>query len=63
MALCLLAVLALPGVKSEAAAKKPTCVKKQTVYLARMNSPYNKSYEHFTTNSNAISLEKFKLKR
>ena len=39
LAMCMIAVLALPGMKSEAAAKKPTCVKKQTVYLANMERP------------------------
>lgn len=45
--ICLLAVLALPVIKSEAASKKPTCVKSQTVYLTRSDyqkGAYNLNY-------------------
>ena len=52
--ICLLAVLAVPGMKSEAASKKPTCVKKQTVYLTRGDNPYTRAYYNFRQNSSAI---------
>ena len=38
--LCLTALLCMPGVRTEAA-KKPTCVKKQTVYIGPFESPYD----------------------
>lgn len=56
--ICLLAVLAVPGIRSEAASKKPTCVKKQTVYLVRNNNPYNNSSSYYTTSiSNHIFIK------
>lgn len=39
LAMCMVAVLALPGMESEAAANKPACVKKQTVYMTRHVPP------------------------
>lgn len=55
--ICLLAVLPLPGVKSEAASKKPMCVKSQTLYLTR--SAYQKgTYNLNDTDISSIFLSK-----
>ena len=50
--LSLTVILLLPGIQSEAAAKKPTCVKKQTVYLTKsdvgrevLGKPYYVGYD------------------
>lgn len=55
--ICLLAVLAVPGMRSEAASKKPTCVKKQTVYVSKQNTPYTKTVQWSTRNSGAIYIK------
>ena len=41
--LCFLMLLAVPSVESEAASKKPTCVKRQTVYMQ-----YNENFFYDT---------------
>ncbi len=57
LAMCMVAVLALPAMKSEAAAKKPTCVKKQTVYVSKQNTPYTETMQWSTRNSGAIYIK------
>ena len=38
--LCLIVTIAMPGIRSEASSKKPTCAKKQTVYLDSWGDGY-----------------------
>lgn len=57
LAMCMVAVLALPGMKSEAAAKKPACVKKQTVYVSEQSNPYTETMQWSTRNSGAIYIK------
>ncbi len=49
MVLCLLMMLTIPSVKSEAAVKKPSCVKKQTVYMTRQENPYTDDAPYWST--------------
>ena len=51
--LCFLTLLAVPSVESEAALKKPTCVKNQTVYLTRSD------YQKGTYNLNGVDLSSY----
>lgn len=38
--LCMAFTVFMPGIRSEAATKKPTCAKSQTVYIGQYESPY-----------------------
>lgn len=55
--ICLLAVMAVPGMKSAAASGKPTCVKKQTVYVSKQNTPYSETVQWSTRYSGAIYIK------
>lgn len=47
--LCIMMLLAIPSVKSEAASKKPTCSKKQTVYMTKQENPYTNDAPYWST--------------
>lgn len=57
--LCIMMLLAIPSVKSEAASKKPTCVKNQTVY-ANSSKVFNNQNLFFDSVSDKIYIKNLK---
>lgn len=55
--LCLITTILIPGIQCEAATKKPSCAKTQTVYLTRSDTAPGKYYLDYTDISSHIFIK------